>query len=118
MIQCDPWSTVGAMRAEIGVPLGAVILVFPGSRELDNEMQLEEIVREGLLTVEVQYRGVGGGDTEEEPLKGPATEGNVDEVRRLLAAGASVNATGAFVGRQHPLLSWDPADRSRQRGGV
>eukprot|EP00295_Goniomonas_pacifica_P007288 CAMPEP_0175834266 /NCGR_PEP_ID=MMETSP0107_2-20121207/15968_1 /TAXON_ID=195067 ORGANISM="Goniomonas pacifica, Strain CCMP1869" /NCGR_SAMPLE_ID=MMETSP0107_2 /ASSEMBLY_ACC=CAM_ASM_000203 /LENGTH=331 /DNA_ID=CAMNT_0017147483 /DNA_START=620 /DNA_END=1615 /DNA_ORIENTATION=+ len=98
IIQCGEWSTVSAMRREIGVPLDEVILLVPGHRELDDEMRLGEIVREGHLTVEVRCRGVGGGEAEDAALiqaadDEAAKEGNVDEIRRLLAAGANVNAT-------------------------
>jgi len=96
MIQCEPQSTVGAMRAEIGVPLGQVIMLVPGSRELDDEMRLGEIVMEGPLTVEVRCRGVGGGAVENEALCQAASEGYVTDVRRLLAAGVDANATMMF----------------------
>eukprot|EP00295_Goniomonas_pacifica_P036880 CAMPEP_0175953222 /NCGR_PEP_ID=MMETSP0108-20121206/31230_1 /TAXON_ID=195067 ORGANISM="Goniomonas pacifica, Strain CCMP1869" /NCGR_SAMPLE_ID=MMETSP0108 /ASSEMBLY_ACC=CAM_ASM_000204 /LENGTH=85 /DNA_ID=CAMNT_0017279757 /DNA_START=55 /DNA_END=308 /DNA_ORIENTATION=- len=56
MIQCNPQSTVGAMRKEMGMALDQVLLLLPGRRELGDEMRLGEIVREGHMTVEVRCR--------------------------------------------------------------
>jgi len=64
-ILCEAEITVGAMRKEIGGPLNEVILLVPGHRELDDEMRVGEIVREGPMTVEVRCRGVGGGKEED-----------------------------------------------------
>jgi len=47
MMECEAERTVGAMREAMGVPLDAVILLVPGGRELDDEMRVGEIVREG-----------------------------------------------------------------------
>jgi len=90
-----PPRTVGAMREEMGVPLDAVILLVPGHQELDDEMQLGEIVSEGHMRVEIRCRGVGGGEEEDEAMRVAAGAGSIDEVRRLLAAGANVNATNS-----------------------
>jgi len=92
MIQCEAQSTVRAMREAMSVSLDEVVLLIPGRRELDDEMWLGEIARKGPVTVEVRRRGVGGGGAEDEAFREVAGKGNVDEVRRLLAVGANVNA--------------------------
>jgi len=57
-------------------------------------MRVGEIIREGPMTVEVRSAGVGGGEAEDEALREAAQRGNLNKVRRLLAAGANVNSTG------------------------
>jgi len=104
MLQCDAQSTVGAMREEMGVPLDAVILLVPGGRELDDEMRVGAIVKEGPMTVEVRCRGVGGGlfglfQNNDEALRDKAADGNIDEIRRLLAAGADTLRTSTEIHR-------------------
>jgi len=99
MMHCDPESTVGKMREELGASSDVVILLVPGRRELDNEMRMGEIVREHHLTVEVRCRGVGGGKEEDAAMNEAARAGNISEVRRLLGAGANIHATH-HMGRQ------------------
>jgi len=43
------------------------------------------------MTVEVRSAGVGGGEAEDEALREAAQRGNLNKVRRLLAAGANVH---------------------------
>eukprot|EP00295_Goniomonas_pacifica_P032754 CAMPEP_0175961132 /NCGR_PEP_ID=MMETSP0108-20121206/35761_1 /TAXON_ID=195067 ORGANISM="Goniomonas pacifica, Strain CCMP1869" /NCGR_SAMPLE_ID=MMETSP0108 /ASSEMBLY_ACC=CAM_ASM_000204 /LENGTH=101 /DNA_ID=CAMNT_0017288819 /DNA_START=285 /DNA_END=587 /DNA_ORIENTATION=+ len=84
---------MGAMREEMGVPLDVAILLVPGGRELDDEMLLGEIVRDGLMTVELRCQGVGGGKAEDEASGEAACFGQVKEVSRLLEVGANINST-------------------------